>query len=189
VRGYAAMVAQLTADFHAETGAVQETPASIGALAEKVDHEAAAEEEVLRMYACVVLDFGERFKSLKKRHVAVRDRLTTAAVVAHAAAAREQRSDDTQTTAGGGMSLRVSMVRELQELSSIAAGGGFSISGRGGQTGAADLSDMLDFPPAIESAIESVVEYSGREEAVMDGLAELSVSTVGGGGGDDTSGG
>ena len=158
----------------------------------------AAQEEVLRTYACVVLDFGERLKALRKRHASVRDRLTAAAVALHANA-RER--DDRQLASAasadlgggvGGMSVRVSMMRELQELSSIAVGSGGFGADQEETRASASAVNLTDASTAsiaddrggeelpLPSAIKAVAaEYSGREDAVMDGLAELSVSTVG----------
>lgn len=146
---------------------------------------------MLSMYACVVLDFTNRLKVLRKRHASMRERLTAAAVALHGNA--RDRDDQQVTTADdktvGGISLRVSMIRELHELSSIATGDDTNAF-----TTAVNLTDvpapsttseqdevdcsnsMLTLPSANQTV---AVEYSGREDAVEDGLADLSVSTVG----------
>ena len=86
----------------------------------------------------------------------------------------------------GGVSLRVSMIRELHEISSIGAGDDTAavnltdatVKSTGSEEGeiGGSSSRMLQLPSAIKAVTP---EYSGREDAVAAGLADLSVSTVG----------
>ena len=143
---------------------------------------------MLRTYACVVLDFSDRLKALRKRHASMRERLTAAAAALHANARdqEDRRLMAPDNTAVGGVSLRVSMIRELHELSSIGTGDdtaavdltAATVQSTGSEEGevGGSSSRMLRLPSAIQAA---AAEYSGREDAVAAGLADLSVSTVG----------
>ena len=158
VRGYAELVSQISTSFHDALEAVRAEQ-----LGDEAEGREGEESEVLRRYACVVLDHGEQLRNLRKRHASLRERLTAAAVADHARAEAEAHAD------GG----EVSMSRELHELS------------------VASSSAAPPVTPPHSGADDSAeytygLENSGREEAVLDGLAELSVSTVGAENGDES---